>query len=94
MKIYVRLSKPNFGIGHGMFQGKSVFSNVKRMRKMIILLSNRDLINFELLGDFEKCHVCFFLEAIGRFYARDVKVVWTTLTSKTLKASGIKTRRI
>ena len=30
----------------------------------------------------------------GCFYARDVNVVWTTLTSKMLKASGIKTRGI
>ena len=30
----------------------------------------------------------------GRFYARDVKVVKTHLTSKTLKPSGIKTGRI
>ena len=31
---------------------------------------------------------------IGRFYARDVKVVKTHLTSETLKPSGIKTGRI
>ena len=31
---------------------------------------------------------------IGRFYARDVKVVKTHLTSETLKRSGIKTGRI
>ena len=31
---------------------------------------------------------------IGRFYARDVKVVKTHLTSETLKWSGIKTGRI
>ena len=30
----------------------------------------------------------------GRFYARDVKVVKTHLTSETLKPSGIKTGRI
>ena len=38
------------------------------MRKMKIILANRDLINFELLGDFEKCHVCLFLEAIACFF--------------------------
>ena len=30
----------------------------------------------------------------GRFYARDVKVVRTHLTSETLKPSGLKTGRI
>ena len=34
------------------------------------------------------------VDLIGRFYARDVKVVKTHLTSETLKPSGIKTRRI
>ena len=30
---------------------------------------------------------------IGRFYARDVKVVYTHLTSETLKSSSVKTGR-
>ena len=34
-----------------------------------------------------------WVDYIGRFSARDVKVVKTNLTSKTLKPSGIKTGR-
>ena len=35
----------------------------------------------------------FFILPNGRFYARDVEVVKTSLTSKTLKPSGIRTGR-
>ena len=34
----------------------------------------------------------FTCNAIGRFYARDVKVIYTYLTSDTFKSAGVKTR--
>ena len=59
-------------------------------RKSVDLVSARALNNQARYNDVD----FRILKASGRFYARDVKVVQTYLTSQTLMSSGIKMGRI